>query len=93
MKTIKNSVVNTFNRVGIPFESLMAHDNEVVTVSNRFGGGSCETTPLVKYLIGWVYNVSNAYENGDMTIKVSDFDRVRMFVLEEDNEAYYTCLD
>ena len=43
MKTIKNSVVNTFNRVGIPFESLMARDNEVVTVSNRFGGGSDES--------------------------------------------------
>jgi hypothetical protein len=43
--------------------------------------------------IGWVYSTSNDYENGINKVNVSDFDRVRYFVLEQDNNAYMTCLD
>jgi hypothetical protein len=89
---IKQSVINTFNRVGIKHENF---DNTLkcVKVNNRFGGGSCETTVLISELISWVYDISNAYEMGDYSVKVSDFDRIRYFVLAEDRNAYSVCLD
>jgi GMP synthase-like glutamine amidotransferase len=89
---IKQSVLNTFKRVGINHENL---DNTVknVKVDNRFGGGSCETTQLIARLIQWVYATSNNYEYGNYSVKVSDFDRIRYFVLAEDSKAYMTCLD
>jgi hypothetical protein len=90
---IKQSVVNTFDRVGINYKPLM-DKTEKITVQNRFGGGSCETSPLVAYLINWVYSVSNLYEIGQgKDIKISDFDRVRYFILEVDANAYSTCID
>ena len=92
MKPIKQSVINTFKRVGIPYEELLK-DEALVVIENRFGGGSCETTPLVASCIYWVYNTNNAYELGDRSVKITDFDRVRYFVLEQDQEAYMTCLD
>lgn len=90
--TIKQSVINTFNRVGIDYIPLL-DKTEKVTVSNRFGAGDCETTPLVAELIRWVYKTSNDYEDGKQEINISDFDRVRYFILEIDPNAYYTCID
>lgn|SRR5574343_239413 len=89
---IKQSVINTFNRVGIPYEALLEQTGTVKVV-NRFGYGSCETTPFVAHLIQWVYETSNRYERGDYKINISDFDRVRYFVLATDSKAYMTCLD
>jgi len=89
---IKQSVINTFDRVGIPYRVLMK-DKFKVTVRNRFTGASCETSPLVKFLIHWVYDTNNSYEFGDHYIKVADFDRIRYFVLAEDSNAYSVCLD
>ena len=90
--TIKQSVINTFNRVGIDYNSFV-NKNDKVTVKNRFGGGSCEALPLIAECIRWVYATSNAYEAGDQTVNISDFDRVRYFILEVDPEAYSTCID
>lgn len=92
MKTIKQSVLNTFKRVGIQYNTM---DNTIKDhiVYNRFDGGSCKTTELISYLIDWVYNTSNKYERGDYAVKVSDFDRIRYFVLDQDQNAYNVCLD
>lgn len=92
MANIKQSVINTFNRVGIPYEKF-DNTNRTVTVDNRFGGGTCQTTELVANLIAWVYRTSDAYEYGTSKVRISDFDRIRYFVLAEDREAYMTCLD
>lgn len=90
--TIKPSVINSLNRVGFPYQNFVDL-TEKVTVSNRFSGESCATTPLVSNLIEWVYNTSNAYGRGDRSVKTSDFDRIRYFVLALDSNAYMTCLD
>ena len=66
---------------------------EIITVNNRFGFGSCNTTPLIAYLIHWVYDTSIDYEVGINKVRVSDFDRVRYFILAEDVTAYMTCID
>ena len=91
-KPIKQSVLNTLNRVGIDYYK---YDNtkKSIEVFNRFGGGSCITTELIAYLIAWVYGTSDDYENGNMTVNVSDFDRIRYFIFDQDSEAYYTCID
>jgi hypothetical protein len=92
MKPIKNSVINTFNRVGIDYESIDNTTKNCIAV-NRFSGEQVETTELIAYLIDWVYTTSNKYEDGDQSIKISDFDRIRYFILEQDQEAYSTCID
>ena len=92
LMTIKQSVLNTFHRVGIDYNSFL-NKNEKVTVSNRFSGETCEVIPLVAELIRWVYATSNDYEEGKQSVNVSDFDRVRYFILEVDPEAYSTCID
>lgn len=91
-KTIKQSVINSFNRVGINYLNF---DNTIkgVRVENRFGGGACDTTVLIAECISWVYDTSNRYERGDFTVKTADFDRIRYFVLEQDSNAYMTALD
>lgn len=89
---IPQPVKNTMTRVGIDYEKLMDR-TEKVTVSNRFGGGDCETTPLIAYLIGWVYRTSNMYEMGNMDVAIADFDRIRYFIAKVDSNAYMTCLD
>lgn len=89
---IKQSVINTFNRVGIDYQKLLDQPQKV-EVYNRFGGGSCETSPLIAHLIAWVYETSDNYERGNYSVNVSDFDRVRYFILEQDSNAYYTCID
>lgn len=92
---IKQSVINTFDRAGIDYQKIIDSTPEgtKVTVSNRFSGEACEVTPLISYLISWVYKISNQYEEGKYDINVSDFDRVRYFILAEDQNAYYTCID
>lgn len=91
---MKQSVINTFNRVGIPYQDILAYQrNELVVVRNRFSGETTTTTPLVARCIKWVYDTSNAYELGDYSVRISDFDRIRYFVLAEDSKAYMTCLD
>jgi hypothetical protein len=92
MKPIKQSVINTFKRVGIDYES-MDNEEKNITVFNRFGYGSCKTTELVAYLIGWVYKTNNEYEVENMKTKVADFNRIRYFILEVDANAYSTCID
>jgi hypothetical protein len=91
--TIKQFVINTFSRVGISYLQFDETHDERVIVNNRFGGGSCETTPFIKYLINWVYSTSNDYEVGIRKVNVSDFDIIRYFILEQDSKAYYTCID
>lgn len=90
--TIKQSVINTFNRVGIEVPETWEQEAKV-TAENRFSGDSCEVYPFIAYLINWVYRTSNDYEIGINNVNVSDFDRVRYFILEADNNAYSTCID
>ena len=90
--TIKKSVINTFDRVGIPYKRLMDKPGDI-EVHNRFGFGKCVTNYLIAYLIKWVYHTSNQYEQGVFDVNVSDFDRVRYFILEKDQHAYWTCID
>jgi len=89
---IKQSVINTFDRVGI---NPNDYDNtsKTIEVFNRFGGGSCTTTALIAHLIEWVYNTSNSYERGSTRPAVADFDRIRYFILDQDSNAYSTCID
>ena len=85
---IKQSVINTFERVGIDYKKYSLttdNDGNKITVNNRFGGGSCETSPLIARLIEWVYQTSNDYEVGNQKVNVSDFDRIRYFILDQDN--------
>ena len=89
---IKQSVINTFNRVGIPYEKWVKETDQV-EVCNRFGGGCCLTTPLIKKLVEWVYRVNNDYDMGITEVRLSDFDRIRYFILEQDRNVYYTCID
>jgi hypothetical protein len=92
MKPIKQSVINTFNRVGIEYEYYLGKEGEV-EVQNRFGGGNCMTTPLIAECIAWVYRTNDAFDNGNYIYTIADFDRVRMFILEQDSKAYSTCID
>lgn len=89
---MKQSVINSFNRVGIDYLGLQDKTDKI-KVDNRFGGGSCETSPLIAECIAWVYQTSNDYEAGVQAVKIQDFDRIRYFVAAEDNNAYMTCLD
>lgn len=89
---IKQSVINTFNRVGIKYDEFDNTEKDI-TVYNRFGGGSCETTELIAFLVDWVYSTSNDYERGINKVKISDFDRVRYFILDADSNVYTTCID
>lgn len=89
---IKQPVINTFNRVGIPYEHLLARAG-TVKVYNRFTGESVDTTPLLAYLVRWVYSTSNQYERGIQNVTISDFDRIRYFILEQDKQVYSTCID
>lgn len=89
MVNIKQSVINTFNRVGISYEVLQKRTDKI-EMHNCFGHGSAMVTPLIAACIAWVYN---SQDRVGYSVKVSDFDRVRYFVLAEDSNAYMTCLD
>ena len=93
---IRQPVINTFKRVGIDYKALQDKEYEVETF-NRFTSESVTTTPLVAECVSWVYKTSNDYEMGTSKVKISDFDRVRYWILEQDNEngtkVYMTCID
>lgn len=89
---IKQSVINTFSRVGIPYEELLK-DTEPRHVENRFGGGACDTSLLVAHCIAWVYMTNDKLDRGDRSVTIADFDRVRYFILDADQNAYMTCID
>lgn len=90
-KTIKQSEINTFKRIGFDYQK---YDGQIRTVriANRFSGETVDTLPIVADLIEWVYG---AGERGveNRTVRVDDFDRVRYFVMRQDSKAYMTCLD
>lgn len=92
---IKQSVINTFKRVGIDYEALQVEGDRIgkVQACNRFGGGCCEVSLLIAKCIEWVYATSNDYEAGIQKVNLSDFDRVRYFILDQDSTAYNTCID
>jgi hypothetical protein len=89
---IKQSVINTFNRVGIDYKKWIDFE-EKWEISNRFTGERVTVKPLISVLIQWVYKISNQYEVGNQEVKISDFDRIRYFILEQDSNAYFTCID
>jgi hypothetical protein len=89
--TIKQSVINTFNRIGI--DPTLDNTSKSQEAFNRFSGESVAVTPLVAECIAKVYEISNQYEGGNYKIPTSDFDRIRYFVAEVDPTAYNTCLD
>lgn len=89
---IKQSVINTLDRAKIDYKSLINRVDKV-NAFNRFTGASVSTTPLIAHLIQWVYDTSNQYEMGIQKVNISDFDRIRYFILEQDKDAYYTCID
>jgi len=91
---MKKSVENTMKRVGIwDSYQLLSKDSEKIKVMNRFGFGSCETTKAIAMLINWVYDISNQYEMGIRSVNISDFDRIRYYILDQDDNAYMTCID
>lgn len=92
MKTIKQSVINTFDRVGINYKNF-DNTKKDIEVRNWLTGEPITVTPLIAYCIIWVYNTQRDYEAGRNFIKISDFDRVRYFIAEQDTEAYRTCID
>ena len=89
---IRQPVKNTMDRVGIDYATLEKL-TEKVEVANRFTGVTCITTPLVAECVSKIYAINNAYESGDNSVKISDFDRLRYFVLEADSDVYSTCID
>ena len=90
--TIRQPVINTMKRIGFNPEQCI-ETGEKETIENRFGGGSCEASPYIARLVEWVYKTSNAYEAGDYSVKTADFDRIRYFIAEVDQNAYSTCID
>ena len=91
---IKNSVLNTFNRVGIDYKFYQSlGDDKLNEVANWLSGETCQTTALVKACILWVYKTSLAMEHGDHSVRIDDFDRVRYFILDADPTAYSACID
>jgi hypothetical protein len=89
---IKQSVINTFNRVGIPYEELLKN-TEQVEVSNWITGETFITTPLVKACVRWVYQTTGDMERGFGKTRIDDFDRVRYFILAQDKNVYMGCID
>ena len=89
---IKQSVKNTMDRIGIDYKRLEKLTHKAKAM-NRFSGATCETIPLIAKCISKVYSINNSYEKGDYSIKISDFDRLRYFILKVDSKAYSTCID
>ena len=90
---IRKPVRNSFDRVGFDYKEFLNHTNNVTSVQNWISGETCETHILLAACIRWVYDTALAFERGDYRVKISDFDRIKLFVLEEDSNAYMTCLD
>ena len=89
---IRQPVINTFDRVGFDYKPLQDLTNKV-EVANWITGETCQTTPLVAGCVEWVYRTALAYEQGISKVKVSDFDRVRYFILDQDPNVWSTCID
>ena len=89
---IKKSVINTFERVGIDYKMLQELKGDI-EVRNWITGVPCVVTPLIAECIKWVYMTQLEYEQGNHSTKVSDFDRVRYFILEQDKNAWSVCID
>ena len=91
---IKQSVINTFNRIGLDYKSFEGepYDSMKVEVRNWITDESCKVHPLIRECIKWVYKTQLQYERGDSKVNLSDFDRIRYFILEQDQEAYNTCI-
>ncbi len=89
--TIRKPVQNTFDRVGINYSTK--DSNEKVEVANWLSGATCEVSPLVANCIAWVYKTQLEYEKGIYDVKVADFDRVRYWIAEVDQNAYSTLID
>jgi hypothetical protein len=89
---IKQSVINTFERIGIPYKTL---DNTEKTkiCPNWINGETATVTPLIAWCVSWVYGTQLRFEEGKSDIRLDDFDRVRYFVLDQDKNAYMTLLD
>ena len=66
---IKRSVINTFNRVGIDYKTLLETPGNVV-VRNRFNGEEEVTNALIGRCVEWVYDTSNDYDLGVKEVKV-----------------------
>ena len=94
MKPIKQSVINTFGRVGIDYEHYGNDPKLKIAIANNWlTNEPCEVTPLIAVCINWVYQKQLAFERGNMGCRQDDFDRVRYFILEQDRNAYMICLD
>lgn len=93
---IRQPVINTFDRCEIPYKMIETLKG-TRKATNRFTGEIVETTPLLSYLVDWVYMASNlgVSENNKIggKIRISDFDRIRYFILEQDKEVYSVCID
>lgn len=91
-KEIRQPVINSFNRAKIPYQELLKQ-TEPQYISNRFTGEGKNTTALLAYLVNWIYQTNNDYEMGKMTVSLSDFDRIKYFILEQDSQLYSLCID
>jgi hypothetical protein len=91
---IRQPVINTFDRVGIDYQSFEhpVHDTKV-EVANWISGETCMVHPLIRECIEWVYRTQLKFDRGTSDVKISDFDRVRHWILEVDSNAYSTCID
>ncbi len=90
-KTIKQSVLNIMARVNIDHE--LDNTDKTYAVRNWLTGEPVVTTALVVRCIEWVYSMTQAMEAGYKPVTISDFDRIRYFILEQDPNAYMTCID
>lgn len=90
---VRQPVINTFERVGLNQWKDLAERSDIVTVRNWITGVPVETHPLIALAIRWVYETQLDYEQGAMKCRISDFDRIRYWILEADKEAYMTCID
>lgn len=92
---IPQPVINTFKRVGIVWEywNDPKFDSVKVPYENWITGEPVQVHPLIRECIKWVYQTQLMYENGQCSINISDFDRIRHFILKVDSHAYMTCID
>lgn len=91
---IRQPVKNTFDRVGINYKLFLnLEDGKNYEAANWITGETVMTYPLVGECIKWVYRTQLDYERGNHKVNLSDFDRVRYWILEVDNEAYMKCID
>lgn len=87
-------IINSLTRAGIDYNLNAKNDQaDKVEVSNRFTGETTTVHPLIAEVVKWIYKTNDAFDHGDQSVKISDFDRLRYFVLANDPTAYYLLLD